>query len=171
MDGEDSQLKTSLRRDARAGGETLGERREPAHVSSILRREVAKVPRGSDELADGGRASRQSVVASRTQHDRMVIIRGVNVFPTQVEEIVLEDPALSGHFFLEVTRPKTLDELRIVVEARPGSGALEREESGRVLAGKVKSRIGVSTDVEVRSEGGVERSLGKARRVYDRRAP
>ncbi len=103
--------------------------------------------------------------------DDMVIIRGVNMFPTQVEEIVLEDPALSGHFFLEVTRPKTLDELRIVVEARPGSGALERDESGRVLAGKVKSRIGVSTDVEVRSEGGVERSLGKARRVYDRRAP
>jgi phenylacetate-CoA ligase len=103
--------------------------------------------------------------------DDMVIIRGVNVFPTQVEEIVFEDPALSGHFFLEVTRPKTLDELLIVVEARPGSGALERDESGRVLAGKVKARIGVSTDVEVRSEGGVERSLGKARRVYDRRAP
>jgi phenylacetate-CoA ligase len=101
----------------------------------------------------------------------MVIIRGVNVFPTQVEEIVLEDPALSGHFFLEVTRPRTLDELRVVVEARPASGALEREESGRVLAGKVKSRIGVSVDVEVRSEGGVERSLGKARRVYDRRVP
>jgi phenylacetate-CoA ligase len=103
--------------------------------------------------------------------DDMVIIRGVNVFPTQVEEIVLEDPALSGHFFLEVTRPRTLDELRVVVEARPASGALEREESGRVLAGKVKSRIGVSVDVEVRSEGGVERSLGKARRVYDRRQP
>jgi phenylacetate-CoA ligase len=101
--------------------------------------------------------------------DDMVIIRGVNVFPTQVEEIVLEDPALSGHFFLEVTRPRTLDELRIVVEARPASGELEREESGRVLAGKVKSRIGVSVDVEVRGEGGVERSLGKARRVYDRR--
>jgi phenylacetate-CoA ligase len=103
--------------------------------------------------------------------DDMVIVRGVNVFPTQVEEIVLEDPALSGHFFLEVTRPRTLDELCIVVEARPASGALEREESGRVLAGKVKSRIGVSVDVEVRSEGGVERSLGKAQRVYDRRQP
>jgi phenylacetate-CoA ligase len=103
--------------------------------------------------------------------DDMVIIRGVNVFPTQVEEIVLEDPALSGHFFLEITRPRTLDELCIVVEARPASGVLEREESGRVLAGKVKSRIGVSVDVEVRSEGGVERSLGKARRVYDRRQP
>jgi phenylacetate-CoA ligase len=103
--------------------------------------------------------------------DDMVIIRGVNVFPTQVEEIVLEDPALSGHFFLEVTRPRTLDELRIVVEARPASGELEREESSRVLAGKVKSRIGVSVDVEVRGEGGVERSLGKARRVYDRRQP
>jgi len=127
--------------------------------------------RDLSRLLPGTARSFRRIARIHARTDDMVIIRGVNVFPTQVEEIVLEDPALSGHFFLEVTRPKTLDELRIVVEARPGSGALEREESGRVLAGKVKSRIGVSTDVEVRSEGGVERSLGKARRVYDRRAP
>jgi phenylacetate-CoA ligase len=127
--------------------------------------------RDLSRLLPGTARSFRRIARIHARTDDMVIIRGVNVFPTQVEEIVLEDPALSGHFFLEVTRPKALDELRIVVEARPGSGALEREESGRVLAGKVKSRIGVSTDVEVRSEGGVERSLGKARRVYDRRAP
>jgi phenylacetate-CoA ligase len=127
--------------------------------------------RDLSRLLPGTARSFRRIARIHARTDDMVIIRGVNVFPTQVEEIVLEDPALSGHFFLEVSRPKTLDELRIVVEARPASGALEREESGRVLAGKVKSRIGVSTDVEVRSEGGVERSLGKARRVYDRRAP
>jgi phenylacetate-CoA ligase len=124
---------------------------------------------GSEPCSCGRTLVRMGPIRGRT--DDMLIIRGVNVFPTQVEEIVLEDPALSGHFFLEVTRPRTLDELRIVVEARPASGELEREESSRVLAGKVKSRIGVSVDVEVRGEGGVERSLGKARRVYDRRQP
>ena len=101
--------------------------------------------------------------------DDMVIVRGVNLFPTQVEELILEDPGLSGHFFLEITRPKHLDELAVVVEARPAAGEDDRAESARVLAGKIKARIGVTTEVEVRTEGGVERSLGKARRVYDRR--
>jgi phenylacetate-CoA ligase len=101
--------------------------------------------------------------------DDMVIVRGVNLFPTQVEELILEDPGLSGHFFLEITRPKHLDELTVVVEARPVSGEDDRGESARVLAGKIKGRIGVTAEVEVRTEGGVERSLGKARRVYDRR--
>ena len=100
----------------------------------------------------------------------MVILRGVNLFPTQIEELILEDPALTAHFFLEVTRPKSLDELRVVVEARPGSADDDRAASGRLLAGKVKSRIGVSVEIEVRGEGGVERSLGKARRVYDTRS-
>jgi phenylacetate-CoA ligase len=103
--------------------------------------------------------------------DDMVIIRGVNLFPTQIEELILEDPGLTGHFFLEISRPRTLDEVRVVGEGRPGSGAEDREESGRVLAGKIKSRIGVTVDVEIRTEGGVERSLGKAKRVYDRRPP
>jgi phenylacetate-CoA ligase len=101
--------------------------------------------------------------------DDMIIVRGVNLFPTQVEEMILEDPSLSGHFFLELTRPRALDELRVVVEARPGSGPEDREECGRVLAGKIKSRVGVSVEIEVRTEGGVERSLGKAKRIYDRR--
>ena len=101
--------------------------------------------------------------------DDMVIIRGVNLFPTQVEELVLEDPGLSGHFFLEVLRPHHLDELRIVVEARSSADAEDRAESERVLGGKVKARIGVTAEIEVRTEGGVERSLGKAKRVYDLR--
>jgi phenylacetate-CoA ligase len=101
--------------------------------------------------------------------DDMVIVRGVNLFPTQIEEMILEDPGLTGHFFLEISRPRTLDEVRVVGECRPGSGSEDREESGRVLAGKIKSRIGVTVDVEIRAEGGVERSLGKAKRVHDRR--
>src|ERR1051325_8427571 len=101
--------------------------------------------------------------------DDMIILRGVNLFPTQIEEIILEDRALSAHFFLEITRPKSLDELRVVVEARPGSSEVARGESAHALGGKIKSRIGVNVEVDVCAPGGVGRSLGKARRVYDRR--
>jgi len=101
--------------------------------------------------------------------DDMIILRGVNLFPTQIEEIILEDRALSAHFFLEITRPKSLDELRVVVEARPGSSEVARGASAHALGGKIKSRIGVNVEVDVCAPGGVERSLGKARRVYDRR--
>jgi phenylacetate-CoA ligase len=110
---------------------------------------------------------RMARVHART--DDMVILRGVNLFPTQIEEMILEDPGLSAHFFLEITRPKHLDELRVVVEARPGAGDEDRAESQRVLAGKIKSRIGVTVEVDVRPESGVERSLGKAKRVHDLR--
>ena len=101
--------------------------------------------------------------------DDMIILRGVNLFPTQIEEIILEDRALSAHFFLEITRPKSLDELRVVVEARPGSSEVARATSAHALGGKIKSRIGVNVEVDVCVPGGVDRSLGKARRVYDRR--
>jgi phenylacetate-CoA ligase len=154
-------------------GEARGDGEPGELVLTSLTKEALPVlryrTRDLSRLLPGTARPFRRIARIHARTDDMVIIRGVNVFPTQVEEIVLEDPALSGHFFLEVTRPRTLDELCIVVEARPASGALEREESGRVLAGKVKSRIGVSVDVDVRSEGGVERSLGKARRVYDRR--
>jgi len=107
-------------------------------------------------------------IAARS--DDMLIIRGVNLFPTQVEELVLEDVTLSGHFFLEVTRPKQLDEIRVVVEARPTASEAERVECGARLGTRIKDRIGVTAEIEVREAGGVERSLGKARRVFDRRS-
>jgi phenylacetate-CoA ligase len=105
----------------------------------------------------------------RARSDDMMIVRGVNVFPSQIEELVLEDPALTAHFFLELTRPKQLDELAIVVECRPGIDEEKRRASGQALSERVKNRIGITAAVETRAEGGVERSLGKAKRVYDRR--
>ena len=120
-------------------------------------------------LPGTARAAFRRMARIRARSDDMVIVRGVNLFPSQVEEIVLEDPRLSAHFFLELTRPKQLDELAVVVEGRPGTSEEERTASSRALAERIKSRIGVSAKVEVRAEGGVERSLGKAKRVYDRR--
>jgi phenylacetate-CoA ligase len=100
--------------------------------------------------------------------DDMLIVRGVNVFPTQIEELVLERAELSGHYQIELTRAGRLDEMLVRVEARPeGFGATD---AGAALALTIKQRVGISARVEVLPPGGIERSLGKARRVIDRRA-
>jgi phenylacetate-CoA ligase len=101
--------------------------------------------------------------------DDMLIIRGVNVFPTQVEELILKDHALEPHYQLEVTRPRNLDELAVVVERSPGAGSADGDAAGRKLAHLIKNLIGVTADVRVVAPGGIERSLGKARRVLDKR--
>ncbi len=101
--------------------------------------------------------------------DDMLIIRGVNVFPTQVEELILKQPELVAHYQLEITRPKTLDEMAVVVERSPGSGSADGEAAGLRLAHLIKSMIGVTAEVRVVPPSTIERSLGKAKRVIDRR--
>jgi phenylacetate-CoA ligase len=102
--------------------------------------------------------------------DDMLIIRGVNVFPTQIEELILKQPALAPHYQLEITRPRTLDELTVLVERAPGAGAKDGDAAGAKLAHLVKNLIGVTADVRVLPAGGIERSLGKAKRIVDRRS-
>jgi phenylacetate-CoA ligase len=101
--------------------------------------------------------------------DDMLIIRGVNVFPTQVEELILREPVLVAHYQLEITRPSHLDELTVLVERAPDAGAADGEHAGARLAHAIKSLVGVTAAVRVVAPGGVERSLGKARRVVDKR--
>jgi phenylacetate-CoA ligase len=101
--------------------------------------------------------------------DDMMIIRGVNVFPSQIEEIILEDTRLSPHFVMELTRDERLDALTVVVEARPETGEALWTTCNRDLAQRVKSLIGVTADVKTVKPGSVERSLGKAKRVIDLR--
>jgi phenylacetate-CoA ligase len=101
--------------------------------------------------------------------DDMLIIRGVNLFPTQVEELILRQPALAPHYQLEVSRPRILDELTVVVERAPGAGGVDSDAAGDKLAHQIKSLIGVSALVRVVQVGGIERSLGKAKRVVDKR--
>jgi len=101
--------------------------------------------------------------------DDMMIIRGVNVFPTQVEELILKDAALAPHYQIEITRPRALDEMTILVERAATAGTADGEAAGTRLAHLVKSLIGVTADVNVLPPGGIERSLGKARRVVDKR--
>ena len=101
--------------------------------------------------------------------DDMLIIRGVNVFPTQIEELILKERALEPHYQLEITRPGNLDELAVLVERSPAAGTADGEFAGAKLAHHIKSLIGVTAEVRVVAPAGIERSLGKAKRVIDKR--
>jgi phenylacetate-CoA ligase len=103
--------------------------------------------------------------------DDMMIVRGVNVFPTQIEELILKRPELSAHYQCILWREGPLDNLRVAVETRPGlahDGAEARAAAQR-LEHEIKVYVGTSVEVELRAEGGIERSMGKARRVVDQR--
>jgi phenylacetate-CoA ligase len=102
--------------------------------------------------------------------DDMIVVRGVNVFPTQIEELILRCDGLTPHYLIELTREQRMDEMLIRVEARPERAAPEaRAAAAAELGHHVKSRIGITARVDVAEPGGVERSQGKARRVIDHR--
>ncbi|SEP50318.1 phenylacetate--CoA ligase PaaK [Amycolatopsis saalfeldensis] len=103
--------------------------------------------------------------------DDLIILRGVNVFPTQIEEIVLRTEGLSPHFQLVRTTRGRLDHLTVRVEARHGAEAALRETAASALAVGVKDGVGVSVTVEIVEPDTLERSLGKMRRVLDQRDP
>jgi phenylacetate-CoA ligase len=113
------------------------------------------------------RMRRMDRVQGRT--DDMLIIRGVNVFPSQVEEQILRQPRLAPHYQLEVYRQGSLDSLTVNVELAPGVDGGQRDDVARCLAEDVKSFIGISVRVEVHSPGFLPRSEGKAKRVIDSR--
>jgi len=102
--------------------------------------------------------------------DDMIIVRGINVFPTQIEAALLSRRWCAGHFVIEVTRRERLDEITVITEARPDhwDGAGLRDES-RQLANSIKNTIGVTCRVVIHAPGTIERSAGKAKRVIDRR--
>ena len=101
--------------------------------------------------------------------DDMLIIRGVNMFPTQVEELVLQQGQLSGHYQIVVTREGLLDEVLVRCELQPAHVGTDRIALARELQHRIKTLIGVSTRIDVLDPNGIERSQGKARRVIDQR--
>jgi phenylacetate-CoA ligase len=101
--------------------------------------------------------------------DDMIKIRGVMVFPTQVEELILRHAELVPQYQIEIVRPGALDEMTVMVERAPAAGSADGERAGKSLQHLVKSLIGVSCEVKVLAPGGIERSLGKAKRVIDKR--
>ncbi|HEX6497882.1 MAG TPA: phenylacetate--CoA ligase PaaK [Micromonosporaceae bacterium] len=101
--------------------------------------------------------------------DDMMIVRGVNLFPTQIEELILRSAHLSPHFQCVLTRSGRMDELTVKVERRPGAEPEAAARAGAELAHNVKSTIGVTIKVDVVEPDSVERSLGKMRRIVDLR--
>jgi phenylacetate-CoA ligase len=103
--------------------------------------------------------------------DDMLIIRGVNVFPSQIEELIVKDPRLSPHYLLVVSRVDRLDELEVRVEPRTTLTAAEGHRLANELREKIKEWVGVTAAVTPVPPGSIERvSVGKARRVIDNRA-
>jgi phenylacetate-CoA ligase len=104
--------------------------------------------------------------------DDMLIIRGVNVFPSQIGELVLKMPQLTPHYQLEITRNGHLDEMAVHVELKPELSALspaECDSVARQLQHHIKGLVGISTRIRIQVQGSIERSAGKARRVIDLR--
>jgi phenylacetate-CoA ligase len=117
-------------------------------------------------LLPGSMTAMRRMAKITGRSDDMLIVRGVNLFPSQVEEQILRDPALSGHYVIELTRTGALDDLTVRVEARSTLDAEATARSVRDLEQRLKGMCGLSATVEI---GPVERSMGKARRVVDRR--
>ncbi|MFE6486700.1 phenylacetate--CoA ligase, partial [Streptomyces sp. NPDC057757] len=101
--------------------------------------------------------------------DDMIILRGVNVFPSQVEEIVLRTPGVAPHFQIQLSRRGRMDHMTVQVEARPTADSAQREAAAKAIAQGVKDGVGVSVEVAIVDPETLERSLGKLRRVKDTR--
>ena len=120
-------------------------------------------------LLPGSATAMRRMAKISGRSDDMLIVRGVNVFPSQIEEVILGCRGLAPHYEIEITRPNRLDEISIVVEARPELGDNARQAEALLLAAKLKDNIGISADIHVAASGSLPRSAGKASHVKDRR--
>ncbi|ARE42022.1 Phenylacetate-coenzyme A ligase [Rhodovulum sp. P5] len=121
-------------------------------------------------LLPGTARSMRRIEKITGRSDDMIILRGVNVFPTQVEEQILKCEGLTPHFQIELTRDAHRDDMTVHVEHAEGYGtAVARKASAEQLAHHIKSVVGITTKIVVHEPEGVERSVGKAKRVVDHR--
>jgi phenylacetate-CoA ligase len=154
-------------------GEVLPDGEEGELVLTSLTKEAMPViryrTRDLTRLLPGqGRAMRR-IERIKGRSDDMLIIRGVNVFPSQIEAALAGEKLFAPHYILEVTRPDRLDELEVIVETRetlPADAAMVLADRGMHL---IKAHVGVTTTVRAVAPGTIERSQGKAKRVIDKR--
>jgi phenylacetate-CoA ligase len=145
-----------------ASGEPLPEGEKGELVFTSLTKEALPViryrSRDLTRLLPGTSRTMRRMEKVTGRSDDMLIIRGVNVFPSQVEELILKQPGLSPHYVLELSKDGPLDHLTVLVEGEDGARA--------GLQQSIKAYIGISVDVKL---GTIERSIGKAKRVIDKR--
>ena len=156
-----------------ATGEVVADGEQGELVFTSLSKEAMPViryrTRDRTRLLPGSVTAMRRMARINGRTDDMLIVRGVNVFPSQIEEVILCCRGLAPHYEIEVTRPNRLDEISIVVEARPELEHHAHRAEAAVLAAKLKDNIGISADIRVAASGSLPRSAGKAVRVKDRR--
>jgi phenylacetate-CoA ligase len=154
-------------------GAVLPDGQEGELVFTSLSKEAMPIvryrTRDLTRLLPGSARTMRRMAKITGRSDDMMIIRGVNVFPSQIEEQILGCAALGPHYQIELTRPDRLDQVRIRVECRSGAGDTERVEDGKRLTGRIKRMIGITVAVDVVPNGSMARSEGKAARVMDLR--
>ncbi|PLX39271.1 MAG: phenylacetate--CoA ligase [Hyphomicrobiales bacterium] len=155
-------------------GEVLPDGEEGELVFTSLSKEAMPViryrTRDLTRLLPGTARSMRRMEKITGRSDDMMIIRGVNVFPTQIEEQILKCEGLAPHYQILLTREGRLDQIKIYVEARPDATEAEtRAAQSRELAHHIKSVIGISARIDVTDPDTVERSVGKAKRIIDER--
>jgi phenylacetate-CoA ligase len=156
-----------------ATGQVLADGETGELVFTTLTKEAMPIvryrTRDLSRLLPGTARSMRRMEKVTGRSDDMMIVRGVNVFPSQIEEIILKDQRLAPHFVIELRRADRLDEITVVVEARQDADAGIFATCERDLAQHIKALIGVTAGVRTVKPGTVERSIGKARRVIDLR--
>jgi len=155
-------------------GEVLPEGEKGELVFTSLTKEAMPIiryrTRDLTRLMPGTTRSMRQIEKITGRTDDMIILRGVNVFPTQIEVEILKCAGMTPHFQIELSRADWMDVMTVNVEAAKGHEDPEaRDASAKELAHHIKSVIGISTEIAVCEVGGVERSLGKAVRVVDNR--
>ncbi|MEP6885637.1 MAG: phenylacetate--CoA ligase PaaK [Gammaproteobacteria bacterium] len=156
-----------------ADGQPVAEGEQGELVFTSLTKEAMPIiryrTRDLTRLLPGTVTEMRRMVKISGRTDDMLIIRGVNVFPSQIEELILRCEGLAPHYAIEVSRPNRLDEISIIVEARPEIADDAHRAQAVLLAAKLKDNIGISADIRVAASGSLPRSAGKASRVKDRR--
>jgi phenylacetate-CoA ligase len=156
-----------------ATGEVLPDGEEGELVFTSLTKEAMPMiryrTRDLTRLLPGTARTMRRMDKITGRSDDMMIIRGVNVFPTQIEELLLDVPALAPHYQIILSRDGNLDRISINVELDAGVGSDARDAAAKQLQQRVKTMIGVSSQVTVGDAGSIARSEGKATRVIDLR--
>lgn len=155
-------------------GEVLPDGEEGELVLTTLTKQAMPViryrTRDLTRLLPGTARSMRRMEKITGRTDDMIILRGVNLFPTQIEEIVLGIPTLSPHFQCHLDRAGNLDTLTVRVERRDATTDAEADAAQAELGRRIKASIGVSVEVDVVDVASIERSVGKMRRIVDHRA-